>query len=422
MPPLRRAARADRRRPRQVAALPDRADDGAARASRRSSIRSTRRACERAGSCRSPSSCRRRDIFTEYAYFSAYSDSWVEHARRYVEMMTERLGLDARRASSSSSRRTTATCSSTSSRTGIPVLGIEPARNVAEAAVARGVPTLTEFFGPSSARRLGRGAGDGRLSCSATTSSRRSRTSTTSSRASRRSSAGAAPRRSSSRTSRQLLEHLEYDTIYHEHFSYFSLYSIRDDLRGAGARPSSTSRSSRPTVARCASSSQHADDGVRSCRRPSPTCSRARTRQGLRDPETYRRFAEGVRESKRALLDLLIDAAARGQAGRRLRSAGEGQHASQLLRHPHRPPRLHRRPEPVQAGQVHARDAHPDPPAGAYRGDAAGRHPDPPVEPRRGDQRPARVHGGVGRAARRADPDGDRLRARGRFRDGSRRG
>ena len=62
-----------------------------------------------------------------------------------------------------------------------------------------------------------------------------------------------------------------------------------------------------------------------------------------------------MRETKRKLLELLIDAKRDGQAHRRLRRARQGQHAAQLLRHPHRLPRLHRRPQPVQAGQVPAR-------------------------------------------------------------------
>ena len=92
-------------------------------------------------------------IFTEYAYFSSYSDSWLAHARAYTEQMIERWSL-GRRIRSSRSPATTATCSSTSSQRGIPALGIEPAANVAKAAEAKNVPTRVAFFGRETARQL----------------------------------------------------------------------------------------------------------------------------------------------------------------------------------------------------------------------------------------------------------------------------
>ena len=79
------------------------------------------------------------DIFTEYAYFSSYSKTWVEHAKAYVEMIAARLGSGAPTAWSRSPA-TTATCSSTFVAPGIPVLGIEPAANVADAARREGHP------------------------------------------------------------------------------------------------------------------------------------------------------------------------------------------------------------------------------------------------------------------------------------------
>src|SRR6267142_4359065 len=92
-------------------------------------------------------------IFREYAYFSSYSDSWLAHARRYVARMITELRLSR-----------TSRVIEIASNDGyllqyfvekkIPVLGIDPAANIAKAAVARGVPTLVEFFGQGSARRL----------------------------------------------------------------------------------------------------------------------------------------------------------------------------------------------------------------------------------------------------------------------------
>ncbi len=96
-------------------------------------------------------------IFSEYAYFSSYSTSWLEHAKRYAEMAIERFGLDGPRAASSRSPATTATCCSTSSSAAIPVLGIEPAANVAEVATANGHPHHGQVLRP---RDRARGRGD----------------------------------------------------------------------------------------------------------------------------------------------------------------------------------------------------------------------------------------------------------------------
>lgn len=92
-------------------------------------------------------------IFSDYAYFSSFSDSWVEHARRYTEQMVDRFGLSA-------GSRVVELASNDGYllqhfvARGIPALGVEPAANVAEAAVAKGVPTLVKFFGVATAREM----------------------------------------------------------------------------------------------------------------------------------------------------------------------------------------------------------------------------------------------------------------------------
>src|SRR3954452_19309743 len=94
-----------------------------------------------------------QDIFTEYAYFSSFSASWVAHAKSYCEMITERLRLGP-----------DSLVVELASNDGyllqhflplnVPVLGIEPAANVAAAAVARNVPTRVDFFGVGLAKAL----------------------------------------------------------------------------------------------------------------------------------------------------------------------------------------------------------------------------------------------------------------------------
>src|SRR5882724_7882173 len=92
-------------------------------------------------------------IFTEYAYFSSYSTSWVEHARRYCEMIKVRLALGA-------NSRVYEIASNDGYLLqhflplGVPVTGIEPAANVAEVARKKNIPTLVEFFGLGLAQRL----------------------------------------------------------------------------------------------------------------------------------------------------------------------------------------------------------------------------------------------------------------------------
>ena len=92
-------------------------------------------------------------IFTEYAYFAAFSDAWLEHARRYVETITAKYGLGA--------KSQVIELGSNDGyllqyfvKKGIPVLGIDPAANVAKSAEARGVPTLVRFFGTETAREV----------------------------------------------------------------------------------------------------------------------------------------------------------------------------------------------------------------------------------------------------------------------------
>lgn len=93
------------------------------------------------------------DIFSDYAYFSSYSDSWLAHAKAYMEKMRARFGLNA-------SSQVIEIASNDGyllqyfKQAGIPVLGVEPAKNVAEVAITKGIPSLVKFFGETTAREL----------------------------------------------------------------------------------------------------------------------------------------------------------------------------------------------------------------------------------------------------------------------------
>ncbi|MEA2391976.1 MAG: hypothetical protein QOK31_2085 [Solirubrobacteraceae bacterium] len=92
-------------------------------------------------------------IFSDYAYFSSYSSSWLEHSRRYAEMAIERFGLGP--------EATVVELASNDGyllqyfhEAGIPVIGVEPAEDVAQAAILKGIPTVVRFFGVETARDL----------------------------------------------------------------------------------------------------------------------------------------------------------------------------------------------------------------------------------------------------------------------------
>ena len=92
-------------------------------------------------------------IFSEYAYFSSYSDSWLKHASNYVEMISDRLGLGGNSLAVELASNDGYLLQYFVKK-GIPVLGVEPAVNVAKVAETKGVPTLVKFFGCNAARQM----------------------------------------------------------------------------------------------------------------------------------------------------------------------------------------------------------------------------------------------------------------------------
>jgi hypothetical protein len=241
-------------------------------------------------------------IFTEYAYFSAYSTSWVDHAARYVEMIVERLGLGADSFVVELASNDGYLLQHFLPR-GIPVLGIDPAANVAEAARARGVRTLTEFFGIELAERL---VTDGPRADLIVGNNVLAQVPDLNDFV-RGVALLLAPNGTATFEAPHLLhllERVEYDTIYHEHFSYFSLYTLQTIFAAHGLalidveELESHGGSLRTFFA-------HADAG----HTPTAAVAEVLAREeaaGLRTLEPYGRFGEAVRESKRALLDLLV--------------------------------------------------------------------------------------------------------------------
>lgn len=93
------------------------------------------------------------EIFQHYAYFSSYSDSWLDHARRYVDAIVERLGLGGQSHVVELASNDGYLLQNFVTR-GISCLGVEPATNVAEVAIKKGVPVLNRFFGVETAKSI----------------------------------------------------------------------------------------------------------------------------------------------------------------------------------------------------------------------------------------------------------------------------
>ena len=248
------------------------------------------------------------NIFTEYAYFSSYSDSWVEHARRYVNQITDRLQLGA-------SSRVVEIASNDGYllqhfvKGGVPVLGIEPAANVAKVAIAKGVATVVRFFGVQTATDLARETGHADLIVGNNVLAH-------------------VPdindfvgglqvllKPSGTITMEfphlvRLMEQNQFDTIYHEHFSYLSLLSAQTIFKAHGLRVYDVDEI--PT---------HGGSlRIYACHQDAPmpvsggvTALAAREEQfGLNRVDTYTRFTRQVEETKRKLLSFLIEARSQG--------------------------------------------------------------------------------------------------------------
>jgi SAM-dependent methyltransferase len=165
------------------------------------------------------------DIFSEYAYFSSYSDSWVEHARRYTDLVSERLGLSDQSFVVELGSNDGYLLQHFLGR-GVHVLGVEPAHNVAKAAEARGVSTLTEFFGAALAEKMvaERGAADLVIGNNVLAQVPQLNDFVAGIRV-LLADRGVATLEFPHVV--RLFEQNQFDTIYHEHFSYFSLLTAQ---------------------------------------------------------------------------------------------------------------------------------------------------------------------------------------------------
>ncbi|MGZ5360753.1 MAG: methyltransferase domain-containing protein [Solirubrobacterales bacterium] len=172
------------------------------------------------------------EIFTEYAYFSSYSDSWVAHARDYVESVVERfaLGPDSQVVELASND---GYLLQHLVELGIPALGVEPAANVAEAARERGIETVVEFFGRELASRLvARGRQADLLVANNVFAHVPDLNDFTGAMKQVLAPQGVITIEFPHLA--RLIEENQFDTIYHEHFSYFSFLTAQTVLKAHG--------------------------------------------------------------------------------------------------------------------------------------------------------------------------------------------
>ena len=260
------------------------------------------------------------EIFTEYAYFSSYSESWVKHARTYTDAMIERFGLTA-----------DSLVVEVASNDGyllqhfvaqdVPVLGIEPAENVARDATERGVPTLVEFFGVELARRL---AEEGRRADLVAANNVLAQVPDVNDFV-----GGLAIVLADEGVLTVEFPHLmrlidenQFDTIYHEHFSYFSFRTACEIFAAHGLRvfdvEELASHGGSLRLYACLEGSSHpTTDRIEELGRREDAA-------GYRTLEPYASFRAGVEETKRALLDFLIQARREGRSVAGYGAPGKG--------------------------------------------------------------------------------------------------
>ncbi|MEM6286689.1 MAG: class I SAM-dependent methyltransferase [Bacteroidota bacterium] len=262
------------------------------------------------------------DIFAgEYAYFSSYSDSWVDHARRYVEAVAERfrLGADSRMVEIASND---GYLLQHAVARGIPCLGVEPAANVAEAAERKGVPTRVAFFGEDEARRMvEEGIRADLVAANNVLAHTPHLNSFVAGLKILLTEAGVATLEFPHLV--RLVDGNQFDTIYHEHFSYFSFTAVervfaRHGLVLFDVEEIPTHGGSLRIYAR------HEADTAKAVGERVRDLKAREAEWGVDDLSTYAAFAERAREVKRGLLAFLIEAARAGKTVAGYGAPGKG--------------------------------------------------------------------------------------------------
>jgi hypothetical protein len=250
------------------------------------------------------------NIFTEYAYFSSYSDSWLQHARNYAELMIEKFHL-------TSINQVIELASNDGYllqyfvEKGIPSLGVEPAKNVAKVAVEKGIPTLVDFFGVELARKMVRESQKADLLLGNNVLAQVPDINDF-----------VAGMKITLKPQgiitmefphlMRLMERNQFDTIYHEHFSYFSFIAVERIFAEHGitlfdVEELKTHGGSIRIYGR------HLEDTTKPVSDRALEMKDRELRAGYNRMEVYSTFGERVKETKRKILQMLIDLKRQGK-------------------------------------------------------------------------------------------------------------
>jgi SAM-dependent methyltransferase len=243
------------------------------------------------------------EIFSEYAYFSSYSDSWLRHSENYVDMIVNKLGL-GEKSHVVELGSNDGYLLQYFKQKGIPVLGVEPAANVAEVAISKGIPTLIRFFDPEVANDLVNEDKQADLIIGNNVLAQ-------------------VPDLNGFVEGIRILikplgvitiefPHLlrlmdgnQFDTIYHEHFSYFSFVTVEKVFAAHGLRifdvEELSTHGGSLRIYACTSENTTLQTTTRV-----DDLREREIREGFQTLEKYQLFSELVKETKRGLLDLLI--------------------------------------------------------------------------------------------------------------------
>ena len=264
-------------------------------------------------------------IFSEYAYFSSYATSWVEHARRYTHMAMQRFGLGAR-------SKVMEVASNDGYllqhfvAAGVPVLGIEPAANVAQVAIDRGVPTTVQFLGRATGQAIARDHGQADLVLGNNVLAHVHDINDFV-QGMRELLAAHGVITMEFPHLQRLIEGNQFDTIYHEHFSYLSFGTVEQIFAAHGlllfdVEELPSHGGSLRIYAR------HERHGALTVADAVPALRERERALGYRGLERYRGFGQQVQSAKRQLLAFLIEAK---QQGKRIAGYGAPGKGNTLL-------------------------------------------------------------------------------------------
>ena len=260
------------------------------------------------------------EIFSHYAYFSSFSTSWLDHAKRYVDMMCERFHLGPEHKVVEVASNDGYLLQNFVQR-GIPCLGIDPAANVVKAAEEKGVRTLVRFFGEDTAVEVVKGEGNADLVLGNNVLAHVPDIQDFV----KGLSILLGPEGVLTMEFPHLLRLIEgnqFDTIYHEHFSYLSLAVVQHifamhDLRVFDVQELGTHGGSLRVFA-CHEPAAHAEQPA------VKALLEVEDREGLTSLEAYAAFRERVIDTKNNLLEFLIQARREGKKVAAYGAPGKG--------------------------------------------------------------------------------------------------